>query len=146
MRECVRFISTNIFLTAFKMSNCEETSSRGEPQNMTFKIKAMQQQFKHLNMVLREIGEKMNRYDTVITNLQGRLCNENEVESGSGDDYEFEIEMGRHRPRGVRHGRGNRRNNPRGRNEEDGSLGNIKKTIRVGMILKLIWSGKRMWS
>ena len=37
--------------------------------------------------------------------------------------------MGRHRPRGVRHERGNRINNPRGRNEQDGSLGNIKMNI-----------------
>ena len=69
-------------------------------------------------MVLREIGERMNRYDTVITNLQGRQRNENEVESGSEEDYEFEIKVGRNRPRGVRHGRGYRRNDPRGRYEK----------------------------
>ena len=35
--------------------------------------------------------------------------------------------MGRNR--GVMHGRRNRRNNPRDRNEEDGNLGNIKMNI-----------------
>ena len=52
MRECVRFISTNIFLTAFKMSNGEETSSRGDPQNMAFVINVMQQHFERLNTVI----------------------------------------------------------------------------------------------
>ena len=41
----------------------------------------------------------MKRYDTVITNLQGGQCNENVVESGSEEYYEYEIEVGKNRPR-----------------------------------------------
>ena len=67
--------------------------------------------------------------DRVEANLQGWQRNANEVESGSEGNYEYEIEVGRNRPRGVRHERGNRINNPRGRNEQDGSLGNIKMNI-----------------
>ena len=69
MRKCVRIIFfTKIFLVAFKMSN-GETSSKGEPQDMDFMINAIQQPFEHLNMVLGEIGERMNRYDTVVMKL-----------------------------------------------------------------------------
>ena len=54
-------------------------------------------------MVLGEFRERMDRYDMVITNLQGGKPNENKVKSGSESDYKYEIEVGRNRPRGVRH-------------------------------------------
>ena len=111
------------------MSNDEEPSSMGEPQNMALVINVMQQQFEQLNMVLGEFRERMDKHDTVISNLPGGQPNENEVEIGSEEDCESEIEVGKHRPRGVRHGRGYRRNNLRGRNKEDGNLGNIKMNI-----------------
>ena len=53
------------------MSNREETLSKGDLQNMAFVINAMQQQFECLNVVLTEFRERMDRHDTVITNLQG---------------------------------------------------------------------------
>ena len=36
---------------------------------MAFVINAMQQQFERLNVVLGEFRERIDRYDTVITNL-----------------------------------------------------------------------------
>ena len=54
--------------TVLKMSNREQTSSRGDPQNMAFLINAMQ--FECLNVVLGEFRNWLDRRDTVITNLQ----------------------------------------------------------------------------
>ena len=71
----------------------------------------------------------MERQDTLIANLPREQPTENEVESGNEENYQYEIEVGRNRLRGVRHGRGYRRNNPRGRNGEYGNLGNIKMNM-----------------
>ena len=42
---------------------------------------------------LENLGERMDRHDAVLTNLQGGQPNENEVESGSEEDYQSEIEV-----------------------------------------------------
>ena len=71
----------------------------------------------------------MDRQDAIIANLQGEQLKENEGENGNEEDYESKIKVGRNRPRGVRHGKGYRRNDRRGRNGEDRNLGNIKMNI-----------------
>ena len=53
-------------------------------------------------MVLGRIGERIDR---VEANLKGGKHNANEVESGSEENYESKIDVGRHRPRRVRHER-----------------------------------------
>ena len=154
MTECVRiFCSLTFFFlfffASFKMSN-EEKASNGDPKNMEFVLKAMQQQFNRFNLVFGEIRDRMDRQDTIIADFQRGQPNGNpnlkrpirhacghedlfgygnEEGNGSEGGYESEYEISRNRPRGVRYERGYKGNAPRERNGVDGNLGNIKMKI-----------------
>ena len=103
----------------------EEKASNGDPRNMEFVQKAMQQQFDLFNLVFGEMRDGMDSQDTVIENFH-RVPNgnpnlrrpvrhdrghedlfecENEEGNRSEGGYEFETEIGRNRPRGVRYER-----------------------------------------
>jgi len=129
VRECVRFYHYHFFFffcSALKMSHKSDSTSKEEADNSFFVLRAMQQQFKRLNLVLEEVKDRMDQQEVVIRNLQGgrdrrrRATNiENEFENEGDDDDEedkaSEVGMGGvDKPRGGRRGRGYRRN-PRGR-------------------------------
>ena len=50
------------------MANREKNS--GDSPNLDFTLKAMQQQFERLNMVLGDMRDIMDRQDEKLTNLQ----------------------------------------------------------------------------
>jgi hypothetical protein len=129
-----------LFCSALKMSHKSESTPKEEADNSFFVLRAMQQQFEWLNLVLEEVKDRMDQQEVVIRNLQSgrdrrrRVPSvENDFENEGNDDEEediaFEVGMGRvDRPRGGRRGRGHGRN-PRGRDGVDRNLGCIKMKI-----------------
>jgi len=123
-----------------KMSHKSDSSPKEEADNSFFVLRAMQQQFEQLNLVMEEVKDRMDQQEVVIRNLQSgrdrRRCApsvENEFENeGDDDDREdiaSEVETGGvDRPRGGRRGRGHGRNQ-RGRDGVDRNLGSIKMKI-----------------
>lgn len=122
------------------MPHKSDSTPKEEADNSFFVLQAMQQQFELLNLVLREVKDRMDQQEVVIRNLQGGRdrrrrvpSNENEYENeGDGEDGEdiaSEVGMGGvGRLRGGRRGREPRRN-PRGRDRVDRNLGSIKMKI-----------------
>jgi hypothetical protein len=120
------------------MSHKSVSTPKEEVDNSFFVLRAMQQQFERLNLVLEEVKDRMDQQEVVIRNLQGerdrRRCApsiENEFENKGDDDDEEDIASevgmgGVDRPRGGRRGRGHRRN-LMGR--DDRNLGSIKMKI-----------------
>jgi len=129
VRECVRFYHKHfffLFCTALKMSHKSYSTPEEEANNSFFVLRAMQQQFERLNLVLEEVKDRMDQQEVAIRNMQGGRDRrrgapsvENEFENEGDDEEEediaSEVRMGGvDRPRGCRCGRGHERN-PRGR-------------------------------
>jgi len=122
------------------MSHKSDSTSKEEADNSFFVLRAMQQQFKRLNLVLEEVKDRMDQQEVVIRNLQGGRDRrrrapsvENEIKNKGDDDDEENIASevgvgGVDRPRGGRRGRGHGRN-PKGRDGVDRNLGSIKVKI-----------------
>jgi hypothetical protein len=123
------------------MSHKSDSTPKEEADNSFFVLRAMQQQFERLNLVLEEVKDRMDQQEVVIRNLQGGRDRtrrtpsvENEFENkGDDDDDEEDIASeigmgGVDRPRGGRRGRGHG-GNPRGRDGVDRNLGSIKMKI-----------------
>jgi len=122
------------------MTNREENS--GDSPNLDFTLKAIQQEFERLNMVLGDMRYKMDRQDEKLANLQndrsddGNRSRRNRRNHGRSEDEdsgrenrremeeEYDVMMGRNRRRGDRRERNYRRFDHR-----DGSLNNIKMKI-----------------
>ena len=130
------------------MRECCEVLQEAIDQSIM--LKAMQQQFKHMNLMFGEIRDKLERQDTVIANLQrGQQLIAPNVRGNQGcaamgeedgddlDNFDDQaiVDM---------RGRDNRRARRINRD-----LGSIKLKIpffKVKMIWKLIWSGKKKLS
>jgi hypothetical protein len=105
---------TFLFCTVLKMSHKSDSSPKEEADNSFFVLRAMQQQFEQLNLVMEEVKDRMDHQEVVIRNLQGGRDRrrrapsiENEFENkGDDDDREdiaSEVGMGGvDRPRGGR--------------------------------------------
>jgi len=131
---------TFLFCGALKMSHKSDSSPKEEADNSFFVLRAMQQQFERLNLVLEEVKDRMDQQEVVIINLQGERDRrrrapsvENEFENEGDDDGRKDIASevgmgGVDRPRGSRRGRGHVRNQ-RGRDGVDRNLGSIKMKI-----------------
>jgi len=122
------------------MANRKE-NSRDSP-NLDFTLKAMQQQFERLNMVLEDMRDRMDRQDEKLANLQNdwsddrNSSRQNRRNHGGSEDEdsgrenrremeeEYDFMMGRNRRRGDRHERNYWRFDHR-----DESLNNIKMKI-----------------
>jgi hypothetical protein len=143
VRECVRFLPLTFFVlfcSALKMSHKSDSTPKEEVDNSFFVLRAMQQQFERLNLVLEEVKDRMDQQEVVIRNLQGgrdrrrrATSVENEFENeGDHDDEEdiaSEVGMGGvDRPRGGTRRKGHGRNR-RGRDGVDRNLGSIKIKI-----------------
>ena len=149
MRGFFFFFSLTFYFAAFKMSD-EEKASNGDPRNMEFFLKSMQQQFDRFNLVFGKMRDRMDMQEIVIANFHRGQPNGNPNirrpirhdrghedlfeygnKEGNGIEmgYESETKIGKNRPRGVRYERGYRGIAPRERNWVDGNLGNIKMKI-----------------
>jgi len=122
------------------MANREGNSR--DSSNLDFTLKAMQQQFERLNMVLGDMRDIMDRQNEKLANLQndrsddGNSSRRNRRNHGGSEDddsgrenreeteEEYYFMMGRNRHRGDRRERNHRRFDHR-----DGSLNNIKMKI-----------------
>jgi len=62
------FLSLMFSFQVLQTANREENS--GDSPNLDFTLKAMQQQFERLNMVLGDMSDKMDRQDEKLANLQ----------------------------------------------------------------------------
>jgi hypothetical protein len=60
-----------LFCSALKMSHKHNTTPKKEVDNSFFVLRAMQQQFERLNLVLEEVKDRMDQQEVVIRNLQG---------------------------------------------------------------------------
>jgi len=135
------FLSLTFSFWVLQMTNREENS--GDSPNLDFTLKAMQQQFERLNMVLGDMRDKMDRQDEKVANLQNdrsddenssRQNRRNHEGSDEDEDFgrenrgemeeEYDFMMGRNRRRGDR-----RETNYRRFDHRDGSLSNIKMKI-----------------
>jgi hypothetical protein len=122
------------------MSHKSDSTPKEEVDDSFFVLRAMQQQFERLNLVLEEVKDRMDQQEVVIRNLQGGQDRrrrtpsvENEFENVGDDDDEEDIASevgmgGVDRPRGGRHGRGHGRN-LMGRDGVDRNLGSMKIKI-----------------
>jgi len=129
-----------LFCSALKISHKSDSTPKEEADNSFFVLRAMQQQFEWLNLVLEEVKDRMDQQEVVIRNLQGGRDRrrrapsvENEIKNKGDDDDEEDIASevgmgGVDRPRGGRRGRGHGRN-PKGRDGVDRNLGSIKVKI-----------------
>ena len=108
------------------MANREE--NLGGSSNPDFTLKAMQQQFERLNVILGSMSDRLDRQEERLTNLQNRESNDgssssrrnrrdhgdsqddvSEGENGGETEEEHNFVMGRNRMRGGRHQRNHRR-------------------------------------
>jgi len=77
VRECVKFLPLTfffflvLFCSALKMSHKSDSTPKEEADNSFFVLRAMQQQFEQLNLVLEEVKDRMDQQEVVIRNLQG---------------------------------------------------------------------------
>ena len=76
------------------MANREKNS--GDSPNLDFTLKAMQQQFERLNMVLGDIRDRMDRQDEKLANLQndrsddGNSSRRNRRNHGGSENFRSE--------------------------------------------------------
>jgi hypothetical protein len=68
----VRFLPLTFFVlfcSALKMSHKSDSTPKEEVDNSFFVLRAMQQQFERLNLVLEEVKDRMDQQKVVIRNL-----------------------------------------------------------------------------
>ena len=104
------------------MSSRGETSNREGGEESSLMLQAMQQQFKHMNIVFDDIRDRMDRQDAVIASLceerprrapnarrQARLDDSDDYHEDEFEDEDDQASLnneGRFAPRGERRGRG----------------------------------------
>jgi hypothetical protein len=69
IRECEVLPLTFLFYSALKMSHKSGSSPMEEADNSFFVLRATQQQFEQLNLVLEEVKDRMDQQEVVTRNL-----------------------------------------------------------------------------